>query len=127
MSIYSFPEVVSAPYKPTHRGALLALQAKVVGDGLVIRALVIGSDKNELALEGLGNSAQSSKDRRVGCEISRLGPEDELLLDARVENLVGVALAELNCKGHLLGCDESLNCITLLKISRVDNDLTGLA
>ena len=110
----------------THRRALLALQAKVVGDGLVIFTLVVGGDKDKLSLEGLGNSAQSSEDRGSLGQVGGLGPDDELLLDARVEDLVRCALAELDRQGHLLGRDESLELLTTLEVTRVGSNLASL-
>ena len=62
----------------------------------------------------------------VSREIISLGPEDDLLLDARVEDLVRVTLGELDGQRHLLSGDEGLDCLVVLQIPREGNGLTSL-
>mmetsp|Transcript_3828 Transcript_3828/g.8198 ORF Transcript_3828/g.8198 Transcript_3828/m.8198 type:complete len:549 (+) Transcript_3828:259-1905(+) len=106
-------------------GALSVLQAKVVGDGLSRVTLVVDSDKHQLALQLLGNGLQGSVDCSVSLEVSGLGPDNQLLVDAGVEDLVRVLAGELNGQGHLLSSHEVLHTVSV-NLTRQDNHLTGL-
>ena len=89
--------------------------------------LVVSGDKDKLPLECLGNRAEHSINLGVSGKVSSLGPEDELLLDARVEDLVRVTLRELNGERELLSGDEGLDFLAVSQGTREGDGLAVLA
>ena len=89
--------------------------------------LIVSSDEDKLSLECLGNRAEHCIDLGVGGEVSSLGPEDELLLDTRVEDLVRIALGELDSERELLSSDEGLDFLSVRQGTREGDGLTVLA